>query len=76
MYYVNVAFTNLLRHLAGSEVAMLSGNVAAIISGGVITVVVSYFTNRYYDVSMGYEIWENTRDIDNPLTPWMEKYQK
>ncbi|XP_059168393.1 LOW QUALITY PROTEIN: uncharacterized protein LOC131950305 [Physella acuta] len=60
----------------GDEVAMLSGNVAAIVSGGVITVVVSYFTNRYYDVSMGYEIWENTRDIDNPLTPWMEKHQK
>ncbi|BFZ23564.1 hypothetical protein BsWGS_26603 [Bradybaena similaris] len=60
----------------GREVSMLAGNLAAILVGGVITVVVSLVKNIGYDASKGAEIWETTRDIDNPLSPWMEKYQK
>ncbi|CAL1534239.1 unnamed protein product [Lymnaea stagnalis] len=60
----------------GREIPMLSGNLVAILGGGSITILVTLVGNRHYDVSMGEEIWENTRDIDNPLTPWKEKYQK
>ena len=55
---------------------MLAGNVAAIVSGGIITVVVSLITNRHYQAGMEEEIWENTRDIDNPLSPWTEIYAR
>ncbi|KAH9514149.1 urea active transporter [Bulinus truncatus] len=60
----------------GNEMSMLCGNLVAILGGGLITVIVSFVSNWHYDVSMSEEIWENTRDIDNPLSPWMEKYQK
>ncbi|CAG5131507.1 unnamed protein product [Candidula unifasciata] len=60
----------------GQELAMLSGNLAAILAGGLITVVVSLVRNIRFDPSTGVEIWETTRDIDNPLSPWMEKYQR
>lgn len=55
---------------------MLCGNLVAILFSGVVTVVVSFVTNRYYDKSQDAEIWENTRDIDNPLAPWTEVYAK
>ncbi|XP_041377330.1 urea-proton symporter DUR3-like [Gigantopelta aegis] len=58
----------------GQELSMLCGNLAAILSGGIITIVVTFITNRNYDATAGKEIWENTRDIDNPLSPWTEKY--
>ena len=54
--------------------SMLAGNLAAILSAGLITVVVSLVTNRNQMATD--EIWENTRDIDNPLSPWTEKYAR
>ncbi|KAK0061332.1 urea-proton symporter DUR3, partial [Biomphalaria pfeifferi] len=60
----------------GKELAMLCGNLVAILGGGAITVILSFFSSWHNDCSMGEEIWETTRDIDNPLSPWMEKYEK
>ncbi|XP_074654736.1 uncharacterized protein LOC141908541 [Tubulanus polymorphus] len=60
----------------GDQYSMLTGNIAAILTGGCLTVVVSLITNRSYDACSGTEIWENTRDIDNPLSPWTELYSK
>ncbi|XP_048249148.1 urea-proton symporter DUR3-like [Haliotis rufescens] len=58
----------------GQELSMLCGNLTAILSGGMITIVVSLVTNRSQDPSKSREIWEQTRDVDNPLCPWTEKY--
>ena len=55
---------------------MLAGNIVAIVAGGLITVVVSLITNRHYTPEMAHEIWETTRDIDNPLSPWTEQYAR
>ncbi|ELU11212.1 hypothetical protein CAPTEDRAFT_212836 [Capitella teleta] len=60
----------------GHNTSMLVGNLVSIIGGGVIAVVVSLVTNRNYDSYMSHEIWETTRDIDNPLSPWTELYAK
>ncbi|GFR85860.1 urea-proton symporter DUR3-like [Elysia marginata] len=60
----------------GQEVAMLCGNLVSILGGGIVTIVVTFLTNKDFEPGQGSEIWENTRDIDNPLSPWMEKYQK
>ena len=57
----------------GKENAMFAGNLVAILSGGVITIVVSLITSCK-NVVQTTEIWENTRDIDNPLSPWTELY--
>jgi len=50
---------------------MLVGNLVAILSGGAITIVISLIKGR--DESPD-SIWENTRDIDNPLRPWSDFY--
>ena len=55
---------------------MLCGNLTAIGSGGLISILVSLITNRHYSPEMANEIWENTRDIDNPLSPWTEMYAR
>ncbi|ESO83679.1 hypothetical protein LOTGIDRAFT_169159 [Lottia gigantea] len=60
----------------GKEIPMLCGNLTSILAGGLITVVVSLITNRHYDAMLGREIWETTRDIDNPLNPWTETFAK
>ena len=56
--------------------SMLAGNLAAILTGGLLTVIVTLITNRHFDSSMEEEVWENTRDIDNPLSPWTENYAR
>ena len=61
---------------AGAETTMLVGNLVSIISGGLITVVLTFVTNRHYVADMDEEVWENTRDIDNPLSPWTELYAR
>lgn len=55
---------------------MLYGNLVAILSGGFISIVVSLITNRHYIPEKESEIWESTRDIDNPLSPWTEMYAR
>ncbi|XP_064598785.1 uncharacterized protein LOC135465474 [Liolophura sinensis] len=60
----------------GNEIPMLYGNLVAILSGGFISIVVSLITNRNYIPEAESEIWESTRDIDNPLSPWTEMYAR
>ncbi|XP_061180272.1 uncharacterized protein LOC133188802 [Saccostrea echinata] len=59
----------------GKENAMLAGNLMGILSSSIITPVVSILTSTN-GVRNASEIWENTRDIDNPLSPWTERYAK
>jgi len=56
--------------------SMLTGNLCAILSGGVLAVIVTFITNWHYDASTSTEVWETTRDIDNPLSPWTELYAR
>ncbi|KAL4238792.1 hypothetical protein ACF0H5_003499 [Mactra antiquata] len=55
------------------EVPSLTGNLVSLLSGGLISVIVSLFSGKNKE---GTEVWEKTRDIDNPLSPWTELYQK
>jgi len=50
---------------------MLVGNLVSILIGGSITVIMTLIRGR--DSSPD-SIWENTRDIDNPLRPWSDFY--
>jgi hypothetical protein len=54
---------------------MLAGNLVGILSSGIITPIVSIVTSQN-EVQLAENIWENTRDIDNPLSPWTERYAK
>ena len=54
---------------------MLAGNLTSIIAGGAICVLVSWISGRGIDVNDD-EVWQNTRDIDNPLSPWAELYAR
>lgn len=58
------------------ELPMLCGNITSIGVSFIVTVTVSLATNRYYNGGNAQEIWENTRDIDNPLSPWVELYAR
>ena len=60
----------------GSEEAMLAGNLAAISTGGILTIIGSLIANRKFVPGSAGEIWENTRDIDSPLSPWTELYAR
>ena len=63
---------------------MLCGNLTSILVSGVVTVIISLLTPyiKCGDVTAMAlsdhpdEVWENTRDIDNPLNPWVELYAK
>ncbi|XP_033624975.1 urea-proton symporter DUR3-like [Asterias rubens] len=56
------------------EVSMLIGNCVSLLSGGIITVCFSFATGKRLTEEESLEIWEKTRDIDNPLSPWTELY--
>ncbi|KAL3875049.1 hypothetical protein ACJMK2_037988 [Sinanodonta woodiana] len=58
------------------EVPSLVGNIVSLFSGGLIAVVVSLLTSPKLTQETRTEIWESTRDIDNPLSPWTELYAK
>merc|ERR1719319_817795 len=54
---------------------MLTGNIIAIVFGAIGCIVVTYCTRwKMTDAEVEAE-WEKTRDIDNPLSPWLEKYK-
>ncbi|XP_048764480.2 uncharacterized protein LOC125672302 [Ostrea edulis] len=59
----------------GKENAMLAGNLVGILSSGIITPIVSILTSQD-GFQVADNVWENTRDIDNPLSPWTERYAK
>lgn len=56
--------------------SMLAGNVVSIASGAIITILASLVLNRNGRGQDKKEVWETTRDIDNPLRPWTELYAK
>jgi len=59
----------------GEELPMLTGNIIAIGVGAIGCIVVTYCTRwKMTDAEVEAE-WEKTRDIDNPLSPWLEKYK-
>jgi len=68
MYIYNDVMLCLVR-----EVPSLTGNVVSLVGGGVVAVLVSLLSGRGKDNA---DLWEKTRDIDNPLSPWTELYAK
>jgi Na+/proline symporter len=59
----------------GEELPMLTGNIVAIGVGAVACILVTYCTRwRMTPEEMEAE-WEKTRDIDNPLSPWVKVYK-
>merc|ERR1712223_1351647 len=59
----------------GQEMPMLFGNVTSIGMGAFFTILVTYITRWNMTPEIEEEEWEKTRDIDNPLSPWVAKYQ-
>merc|ERR1719266_2530033 len=59
----------------GKEYPMLAGNITAITVGAILAIVVSLITRRSMTKLEIEEEWEKTREIDNPLSPWVQKYK-
>ena len=59
----------------GEEMPMLTGNCVSIVVGALISIVVTFVTRWTMTKEMEEEEWDKTRDIDNPLSPWVVKYQ-
>jgi len=60
----------------GEEYPMLAGNIAAIMTGAMASLFVSLFTRGPMTDQEVEAEWEKTRDIDNPLNPWVEVYKE
>jgi Na+/proline symporter len=60
----------------GELVPMLVGNVVAICVGAVVSIVLTLWTTRSLTKEEAAGVWELTRDIDNPLHPWVEVYKE
>merc|ERR1719323_667605 len=59
----------------GEEYPMLAGNIAAILTGALASILVSLCTRGRMTPEEIEVEWEKTRDIDNPLNPWVEVYK-
>merc|ERR1712179_272887 len=59
----------------GEELPMLVGNIVAIGVGAVFCIVVTFITRRKMTPEIEEAEWDKTRDIDNPLSPWVAKYK-
>jgi len=59
----------------GEELPMLVGNIVAIGVGAVFCVVVTFITRWKMTPEIEEAEWDKTRDIDNPLSPWVAKYK-
>ena len=59
----------------GQEYPMLAGNIAAILMGASLAIMVSLLTRRPMSQAEIEAEWEKTRDIDNPLSPWVQVYK-
>merc|ERR1712110_949625 len=59
----------------GEELPMLTGNIVAISVGGAACIIVTFVTRMRMTPEMEEEEWDKTRDIDNPLSPWVTKYE-
>ena len=60
----------------GEEYPMLAGNIAAIMTGAAASLLVSLCTRGPMTKQEIEAEWEKTRDIDNPLNPWVEVYKE
>ena len=60
----------------GEEYPMLAGNIAAIMTGALASLFVSLCTRGPMTEKEIEAEWEKTRDIDNPLNPWVEVYKE
>jgi len=59
----------------GRENPMLAGNISAIFMGATLAILVSLCTRRAMSKEEVEAEWEKTRDIDNPLSPWVQVYK-
>merc|ERR1719300_1243864 len=59
----------------GEEMPMLVGNIVAIGFGAIFCIVVTFITRWKMTPEVEEAEWEKTRDIDNPLSPWVAKYK-
>ncbi|XP_013388210.1 urea-proton symporter DUR3 [Lingula anatina] len=59
----------------GKEDSMLVGNCVSIGSGGITCIIVALLTNRRVSKEDVIAEWEKTRNIDNPLNPWVHLYR-
>ncbi len=54
---------------------MLAGNIVAISTGALFGIVVSFITRPRMTSEEVEAEWEKTRNIDNPLSPWVQVYK-
>jgi len=59
----------------GEELPMLAGNMTSILVGAFFCIVVTFMTRWKMTPEMEEAEWDKTRDIDNPLSPWVAKYK-
>merc|ERR1711970_1084220 len=59
----------------GEALPMLTGNMVAISVGGAACIIVTFITRWKLTKEMEEAEWDKTRDIDNPLSPWVTKYK-
>merc|ERR1712025_1114966 len=59
----------------GEELPMLVGNIVAIGVGAVFCIVVPFIPRWKMTPEIEEAEWDKTRDIDNPLSPWVAKYK-
>ncbi|XP_023324732.1 urea-proton symporter DUR3 isoform X2 [Eurytemora carolleeae] len=59
----------------GREIPMLLGNLVSISGGAVFSIVVTFCTRWHMTKEDEEAEWEKTRDIDNPLHPWIQVYK-
>ena len=59
----------------GKELPMLVGNLVSIGVGALLTILVTLITRREMTPEIEEAEWEKTRNIDNPLSPWVTKYK-
>jgi len=59
----------------GEELPMLVGNIVSIGVGAFFSIVVTFITRWKMTPEIEEAEWDKTRDIDNPLSPWVAKYK-
>jgi len=59
----------------GEELPMLVGNMTSIGVGAFFCILFTFVTRWHMTPEIEEEEWDKTRDIDNPLSPWVTKYK-
>ena len=54
---------------------MLTGNIVSFGVGAIMCVLTTYCTRWNMTKEIEEAEWEKTRDIDNPLSPWVQVYK-